>query len=109
LHKKLFEHKENKASEKSNQRQPAMMMFLVTMIKRVRTYAQGQKNHSDFKRKVINNIISKKRKTAQKQRQQGAMNSAEHRGADTDRIPTTIVFHKCKYIKRQQCCKKFIL
>jgi hypothetical protein len=66
LNKKLFQYKENKPGKKNNQGQPAMMMFFITMIKGIRTNAQGQPYHSCFKGNIVNNVDAKQREAAEK-------------------------------------------
>ncbi len=51
-----------------------MVVFFITMIKRIRANAKGQQNHTHFKNSIMNNIDTKQRQAAQKERQQGTMN-----------------------------------
>ena len=45
------------------------MVFYKAMKQRVSTNRKSQRNHTPFKKKIVNNINAKKRKTAQYQRQ----------------------------------------
>ena len=47
--KKLFQYQENKSARKYEQWQPTVMMFFMTMVEGIRTYAKGQPDHAGFK------------------------------------------------------------
>lgn len=73
---KLFQDQENKSRTKQCKGQQAMMMFFITMIKRVRANTKGQQNHSYFKPIVMDDVNTKERQAAKKEWQQGTMNGA---------------------------------
>lgn len=62
--KELLQDKENNTGNKQGKRKQAVMMFSVTMKKRIGANTKSQPDHPRFKSRVMNNIDAKKRQTA---------------------------------------------
>lgn len=93
LQKNLFEHQKNNPQCKQNKGQPAMVVAFVAMPERITANNKGQGNHAHFKSHIFYNINTKKRQTGQEKRQYRAVDSARHRGGNTQGIPVDPKFH----------------
>lgn len=81
-----------------------MVMFFITVVKRIRADTKCQYNHTGFKKTIVNNIDAEQGEAAEKQWQQCAMDGAGQRSPNTQCIPIDPVFHK-----EQQIYKKATL
>lgn len=63
--KNLFQHQQGKTQRKNKKRQEAVMVFPVSMIKRIGSHYKSQHDHPHFKTGIINNIHPEKGQAAQ--------------------------------------------
>lgn len=64
VNKKLFQYQKNKTAKEKKEGQQAVMMFFITMIKRIGANTKSKQYHPDLKSCIMNNIYTKQGKAA---------------------------------------------